>query len=114
MDDVSDAGSEVYVFSSRLETPPRTSEDELAQIEWEEDMEMGRRYVNLTSRQMPPSWYPRWRKIQRLKDSGTAIGRFTDVPSWKAGRDPDDVPKFNEMIGFECWDNNDTSQDNGA
>jgi hypothetical protein len=60
------AGLEDHVLIYQPESTARACEDELARIEWEEDMELQRRHIDLASSAMPP-WYPGWRQIQRLK-----------------------------------------------
>jgi hypothetical protein len=43
-------------------------------------MELQRRYIDLASSAIPPSWYPGWRRIQRLKIKWIILKRPKNPP----------------------------------
>jgi HNH endonuclease len=114
------AGLEDHVLIYQPESTAQVCEDELARIELEEDMELQRRHIDLASSAMPPSWYPGWRQIQRLKVKWITHGRLKNSPDWQTeagiGRClsnegvVDRVRGFYKAMGYDSTDDDDTIQ----
>jgi hypothetical protein len=97
-------------------TKMELSEEQLAKIELEEDLEFQREkfphFAEFGHPNNPPAWYPGWRRVQRLKNSWVAetrppsfIDKREDTNSESMEKD---VTRFYESIGVEILDDLDS------